>query len=178
MQRVFQGCSGNGHLLYEKYFKNRFIYSGRLSSIYIFAFFGKSRVRKPPQNWYSISVVSTLFLIIFAWFVVILNAEYQHIDRYIPLFSVSVLLYVSILWVIFGTLNSMIAESNTELIKQNVTYLQGQLKTAKESELAAKTIRHDFKHHNQNLESMLKKGELQEALRYLKQYNDSLDDAK
>lgn len=148
----------------------------------IYIHFLRSSVRAVSGNrlktWYSISVVSTLFLIIFAWFVVILNAEYQHIDRYIPLFSVSVLLYVSILWVIFGTLNSMIAESNTELIKQNVTYLQGQLKTAKESELAAKTIRHDFKHHNQNLESMLKKGELQEALRYLKQYNDSLDDAK
>ena len=72
----------------------------------------------------------------------------------------------------------MIAESNTELIKQNVAYLQGQLKTAKENELAAKTIRHDFRHHNQNLESMLKKGEIDEALRYLKQYNDSLDAAK
>ena len=44
--------------------------------------------------------------------------------------------------------------------------------------MAAKTIRHDFRHHNQNLESMLQKGEIQEALRYLKQYNDSLDAAK
>ena len=133
---------------------------------------------KRLKTWYSISVVSALFLIIFALFVVIFKAEYRNIDRYIPFFMVSVLIYISILWVIFGTLKSMIAESNAELIKQNVVYLQDQLKTAKENELAAKTIRHDFRHHNQNLEAMLKKGEIQEALSYLKQYNDSLDSAK
>ena len=133
---------------------------------------------KRRKTWYSISVVSALFLIIFALFVVIFNAEYENIDRYIPFFAVSVLIYISILWVIFGTIKSMIAESNTELIKQNVTYLQSQLKTAKENELLAKTIRHDFRHHNQNIESMLKKGEIQEALGYLKQYNDSLEAAK
>ena len=133
---------------------------------------------KRLKTWYSISVVSALFLIIFALFVVIFNSKYKNINRYIPFFTVSVLIYISILWVIFGTLKSMIAESNTELIKQNVTYLQGQLKTAKENELSAKTIRHDFRHHNQNIESMLKKGEIQEALNYLKKYNDSLDAAK
>ncbi len=119
-----------------------------------------------------------MFLLIFALFVVIFNAEYKNIDRYIPFFAVSVLIYISVLWVIFGTVQSMIVESNTELIKQNAAYLQGQLKTAKENELTAKTIRHDFRHHNQNIESMLKKGEIQEALDYLKQYNDSLDAAK
>ena len=133
---------------------------------------------KRRKTWYSISVVSALFLIIFAMFLVIFNAEYKIINRYIPLFTVSVLIYISILWVIFGTIKSMIAESNTELINQNVAYLQGQLKTARENELSAKTIRHDFRHHNQNLEAMLKKGEIREALDYLKQYNDSLDAAK
>lgn len=133
---------------------------------------------KRLKTWYSISVVSALFLIIFASFVVIFNAEYKNISRYIPFFTVSVLIYISILWVIFGTLKSMIAESNTELIRQNVAYLQGQLKTARENELSSKTIRHDFRHHNQNIESMLKKGEIQEALSYLKQYNDSLDAAR
>ena len=94
------------------------------------------------------------------------------------LFTVAVLIYLSILWVIFDTVKSMIAESNTELIKQNVAYLQCQLKSAKENELLAKTVRHDFRHHNQNIEAMLKNGEIQEALNYLKQYNNSLDEAR
>ena len=133
---------------------------------------------KRIKTWYSIAVVSVLFLIIFALFVVIFNAEYENLDRYIPFFTVSVLIYISVLWVIFGTIQSMIAESNAELINSKAAYLQGQLKTARENELTSKTIRHDFRHHNQNLESMLKKGEVEEALSYLKQYNDSLDAAR
>ena len=133
---------------------------------------------KRLKTWRSISVVSALFLIIFALYVIIFNAEYENIEKHIPFFAVSVLIYISVLWVIFGTIQSMIAESSTELIKQKAAYLQNQLKTAKENELAAKTVRHDFRHHNQNIETLLKKGEIQEALNYLKQYNDSLDAAK
>lgn len=133
---------------------------------------------KKSKTWYSISAVSVLFLIIFALFLVIFNSEYGNIDRYIPFFSVSVLIYLSILWVIFGTIRQMIDESNAELINQNVAYLQGQLKTAKENELAAKTIRHDLRHHIQNIEAMLKKGETEETLGYLKHYSESLDAAR
>lgn len=133
---------------------------------------------KRRKTWYSISIVSILFLMIFASFLVIFHAEYEHIHKYIPFFALSVLIYISILWVIFGTIQSMIDESKTELISQNVAYLQGQLKTAKDNELSVKTVRHDFRHHNQNIASMLKKGEIQEALHYLEQYNDSLDATK
>ena len=133
---------------------------------------------KRLKTWHSMSVVSALFLIIFALYVIIFNAEYENIEKHIPFFAVSVLIYISVLWVIFGTIQSMIAESSTELIKQKAAYLQNQLKTAKENELAAKTVRHDFRHHNQNIETLLKKGEIQEALSYLKQYNDSIEAAK
>ena len=129
---------------------------------------------KRRKTWYSISVVSVLFLIIFALFLVLFHSEFVHIHKYLPFFAMAVLIYGSILWVIFGTIQFMTAESNTELINRNVAYLQGQLKTAKENELAAKTVRHDFRHHNQNLASMLKRGEIREALNYLEQYNDAL----
>ena len=153
-----------------------------IPSAFVYICFLRPAVRvvsgKRRKTWYSISVVSVLFLIIFALFVVIFNAEYKNIDKYIPFFAVSVLLYISILWVIFGTIKSMIDESNNELISRKAEYLQRQLKTAKENELVAKTVRHDFRHHNRNIASMLKKGEIQEALSYLEEYNDSLDAAK
>lgn len=133
---------------------------------------------KRRKTWYSISAVSVLFLFIFALFLVLFYSEYPNIYKYIPLFAVSVLIYMAIFWVIFGTIESMIEESNTELISRNVSYLQSQLKTAKENELSAKTVRHDFRHHNQNIVSMLQKGEVQEALHYLEQYDESLDAAK
>lgn len=133
---------------------------------------------KRRKTWYSISIVSVLFLAIFSLFVVIFHVEFSQIAKYTPFFAISVLIYASILWVIFGTIESMIDESNTELVNQNVVYLQSQLKTAKENEMAAKTVRHDFRHHNQNIASMLKKGEFKEAMDYLKQYDESLEETK
>lgn len=130
------------------------------------------------KTWYSISIVSVLFLVIFALFLVIFNSEYAHISKYIPFFAISVLIYASILWVVFAIIRLMIDESNAELINQNVMYLQGRLKTARENELAAKTVRHDFRHHNRNIAAMLKKGEIKEAIKYLEQYDSSLDEAK
>ena len=55
---------------------------------------------------------------------------------------------------------------------------QNQLALAKEKELMAKTIRHDFRHHNQNIAALLQKGDVKEALRYVKQYDESLKAAK
>ena len=133
---------------------------------------------KHRKTWYSISVVSVLFLAVFALFLVIFHSEYRNIGRYIPFFAIFVLIYAAILWVIFGTIESMIDESNAELINQNVAYLEGQLKTAKQNELAAKTVRHDLRHHNRNIMSMLKKGEIQEAVKYLEEYNDSIKTQK
>lgn len=153
-----------------------------ISAAFVYMRFLRPSVRAVPgkrrKTWYSISVVSLFFLIIFAMFLVEFHAEYGKIGRYIPLFAVAVVIYISVLWVIFGTIRSMIDESNTELINRNIAYLQGQLKTAKENELAAKTVRHDFRHHNRNIASMLKKGEIEEALNYLEQYDDSLDAEK
>ncbi len=133
---------------------------------------------KRRKTWYAISLVTLLFLVIFALLVVLFYSEYPNIYKYIPFFAVSILVYMAIIWVIFGTIESMIDESNTELVNQNVTYLQRQLKTARENELWAKTVRHDFRHHNQNIVSMLQKGDVQEALHYLEQYDESLDAAK
>ncbi len=145
----------------------------------IYIHFLRPSVRAVPgkrrKTWCAISVASSLFLIIFSLFLIIFHVEYGHIDRYIPFFVITVLIYGAVLWIIFNTIRSMIEESNTELVNQNVAYLQGQLKTAKENELAAKTVRHDFRHHNQNVVSMLQKGEVQEAISYLEQYNDSLN---
>lgn len=153
-----------------------------LPMAYVYVRFLRPSVRavsgQRRKTWYSISTVSFLFLVIFALFLMIFYDKYERIGDYAPFFAVSVLIYASILWVIFGTIKSMIDESNTELINQNIAYLQGQLKTAKENELSAKTVRHDFRHHNQNIETMLEKGEVDEALCYLKQYNDSLDEIK
>lgn len=130
------------------------------------------------RTWYSISLVSMLFLVVFIAFVIFLYAGYGHETETTFLFVAVVLLYASVLWVIFGTIRYMNDESKMELISKNAEYLQGQLVLAKENELAAKAIRHDFRHHNQNIVALLQKGDIKEALHYIEQYDESLDEAK
>ena len=130
------------------------------------------------KTWYSISLVSILFTFVFLLFLTVCHAGYDHVAQYLPLFAIVVILYCSVLWVIFGTIRYMLTENRMELVSQNMEYLQGQLKIARENELFAKTIRHDLRHHNQNIAAMLKKGDIQDALHYIEQYNDSLDAAK
>ena len=130
------------------------------------------------RTWYSISLVSMLGLVVFIAFVIFLYAGYGHEHETIFLFAAVVLLYASVLWVIFGTIRSLSDENKMELISKNIEYLQGQLELAKENELAAKAIRHDFRHHNHNIVVLLQKGDIKQVLRYIEQYDNSLDAAK
>ena len=133
---------------------------------------------KRRKTWYSISFVSVLFLIIFAMFMIVFYSGYGNAKVYLTLFIISVLLYAAVLSVIFGTVRSMIDESNAELTRQNVIYLQNQLENAKENELYNKTVRHDIRHHNNNVAAMLKSGDIKGALKYIEEYNLSLDSFK
>ena len=145
------------------------------------AFFRPAMREVPGSNkkiWHSISLVSVLFLIVFLVFCFVYSMKNDFRAWYSLLFAATVLIYFSVLWIIFGMIRYMIKESRMELIEENMKYLQGQLKTAKENELFAKTIRHDARHHNRNIVAMLRKGGINEALHYIDQYNESLDAAR
>ena len=148
-----------------------------IPAIWIYLRFLRPYIRemlgRQKKTWYSLSLVSLLFLIVFIAFL----TNFSHIEQYTLLFAIAFLLYCSVLWIIFGTLQFMLQKNKTELIVQSTKYLNQQLENAKENEMLAKTIRHDFRHHNQNIASMLKKGKIQEAIRYLEQYNESLEAA-
>lgn len=127
--------------------------------------------------WHSIALVSLLFLGVFSVFCLIYSQNNDFREWHSILFAATVLIYVAVYGVIFGTIRYMTEESRMELVEKNMQYLQSQLEAAEENELAARTIRHDFRHHNQNLAAMLRKGETEEALRYIEQYDESLDAA-
>ena len=134
-----------------------------LLAILIYLKFLRPYVRAVPgtkkKTWYSIALVSLLFLAVFTSFVVFLYAGYGHAGETIFFFVAVVLIYCSVLWVIFRTIQHIDYEAKTELISKNVEYLQGQLALAKENELTARTIRHDFRHHNQIVAALLQKGD-------------------
>lgn len=153
-----------------------------LPVIWAYLAFLRPVMREVPGSnkkiWHAISLVSLLFLIVFSIFCFIYYMKNDFRAWHSILFSATVLLYGSVLWIIFGTIRYMIKEGRMELVEENMKYLQGQLAIVKENEAYAKTIRHDFRHHNQNLAAMLKEGNIQEALRYIEQYNESLEAAK
>lgn len=153
-----------------------------LPAIWVYIAFLRPAMREVPGSnkriWHAICLVSLLFLILFSIFCFIYYVKNDFRARHSVLFAVTVLIYGSVLWMMIGTIRYMIKESRTELIEENMKYLHEQLEIAKQNELSAKTIRHDFRHHNQNLAAMLKKGDVQEALRYIEQYNESLEAAK
>ena len=128
------------------------------------------------RTWYSISLVSALFLFVFSLLVALIMRNTRD-TVYSMLFGTTTVIFVAVLWVIFGTIQSMSAEARTELISQNVQYLQGQLATARENAMAAKAMRHDFRHHMQNLALLLRQEKPQEAEHYIEEFIHSLDTA-
>lgn len=165
--------------LYAKNITRTLLY---IPTVWVYIRFLRPTVREisgaKKRTWYAISLVSILFLAVFSIFTTVCHVGYGRAGWYIALFGIAVLIYCSVLWVLFGTIRYMINENKMELIGKNMQYLQKQLKIARENELFAKTIRHDFRHHTQNIAAMLKKGDIQEALHYIEQYNESLDAAK
>ena len=141
--------------------------------------FLRPRIRTVPvkreRTWNSISLVSVLFLAVFTSYLIRFYPHSGHTTANILSFADMILLYCSVLWVIFGTIRQMDYEAKTEFISKNAEYLQGQLALARENELTAKAIRHDFRHHNRNIAMLLQKGNVKEALRYVEQYDESLD---
>lgn len=93
--------------------------------------FLRPRIRTVPvrkkRTWYSISLVSTLFLVAFASFVVLFYPYNSRVENVI-LFAVVVMIYCSVLWVVFETIRYMNDESKMELIEKNTGYLQARTK--------------------------------------------------
>ena len=83
--------------------------------------FLRPRIRTVPvrkkRTWYSISLVSTLFLVAFASFVVLFYPYNSRVENVI-LFAVVVMIYCSVLWVVFETIRYMNDESKMELIEK------------------------------------------------------------
>lgn len=174
---LFPTLSGTG-VVYARNITRTLLY---IPVVIIYLRFLRPYVRTVPgeqkRTWYSISLVSALFLIIYTVFVVVLLVPSAHTTSYIPLFITLTLIYCAVLWVIFGTIRQIRGESQRKLVAKNVEYLQGQLIMARENAITAKAMRHDFRHHMQYIDQLLKWEKIQEAVQYIEEFINSLDAA-
>ena len=129
------------------------------------------------RTWYSILLVSALFLIIYAIFVIEFSRASAYTVTAVLLFITFTLVYGAVLWVAFGTIQQIRAESQRKLAAQNVEYLQEQLVMANENALATKAMRHDFRHHMQYIDRLLKQENVQGARHYIDAFINSVDAA-
>ena len=147
-------------------------------AVLLYLWFARPYMRTVPgdrrRTWYSISLVSFLFLTVFATLINFLMRDGHSAEQMI-LFITTMMIYCAVLWIVFGTIQHMNAEVKMELITQNVQYLQGQLAMAKEHASTAKAMRHDFRHHMQNIDLLLKQQKPQEAIHYIEEFIQSLD---
>ena len=151
-----------------------------IPAILLYLWFARPYMRTVPgdrkRTWYSISLVSFLFLTVFATLINFLMRDGHTVEQ-MSLFITTMMIYCAVLWIVFGTIQHMNAEVKMELITQNVQYLQGQLAMAKEHASTAKAMRHDFRHHMQNIDLLLKQQKPQEAIHYIEEFIQSLDAA-
>ena len=149
-------------------------------AVLLYLWFARPYMRTVPgdrkRTWYSISLVSFLFLTVFATLINFLMRDGHTVEQMI-LFITTLMIYCAVLWIVFGTIQHLNAEVKMELITQNVQYLQGQLAMAKEHASTAKAMRHDFRHHMQNIDLLLKQQKPQEAIHYIEEFIQSLDTA-
>lgn len=93
--------------------------------------FLRPRIRTVPvrkkRTWYSISLVATLFLVAFASFVALFYPYNSRVENVI-LFAVVVMIYCSVLWVVFETIRYMNDESKMELIEKIRDTCKGSLR--------------------------------------------------
>lgn len=152
-----------------------------IPTIAVYLRFLRPYVRTVPgeqkRTWYSILLVSALFLIINAIFVTVFFLPSTHTAPSVLLFITFTLVYCAVLWVIFDIIRQIRAESQRKLAVKNVEYLQGQLVMARENALATKAMRHDFRHHMQYIDRLLKGENVQEATRYIEEFINGLDAA-
>ncbi len=174
---LFPTLSGIG-VMYARNIIRTLLY---IPIVVIYLRFLRPYVRTVPgeqkRTWYSISLVSALFLMIYAVFVIIFLMPSAHTASYISLFMTLTLIYCAVLRVIFGTIRQIREESQRKLVAKNVEYLQRQLIMAKENAIAAKAMRHDFRHHMQYIDRLLKWEKVQEAVQYIEEFINSLDAA-
>lgn len=152
-----------------------------LPALLVYFYFVRPYMHTVPgnkkQTWYSITLVSILFLIVFATLVDFLMHT-GHPVEYLLLFITTLMIYCAVLWIVFGMIQHLNEEVKMELIRQNIQYLQGQLALTRDNESRAKAMRHDFRHHMQNINLLIKQEKPQEAIHYIENFIQSLDATK
>ena len=156
------------------YFVRGVIY-GVISFAILLAYnkFGRPAIREisgtRTKNWISLSVVSMIYFFAFVAVLSRISADNAINPNTLVLFSLLVCSFGTASILIVSNIYQMRREARDELVKQNVEYLTAYVENVRKAEQENRQVRHDLRHHDEQIAAMAREGNTEGILAYLGQ---------
>ncbi len=121
------------------------------------------------KNWISLSIVSIIYFSAFVILLSRISADNGINSNTLLLFSLLVCSFGVADILIISNIYQMRKEARGELVKQNVEYLISYVENARKTEQENRRIRHDLRHHDEQIAAMAREGNTEGILAYLGQ---------
>lgn len=124
-------------------------------------------------GWWPICFLSVIYTIYVVYLTITAQAEYFR-NADVTAFILLLIAIITGYGVIFHTIHYMREAALNSQIEQQQNILLKKLEIMEESEEASRRIRHDFRHHIRNITEYAKRGETEELLCYLGEYDEEV----
>lgn len=148
--------------------------------LFLYRKYGRPLIREVSgfrsKNWRSMCGVSILYFFIFVILLSKIKMEVEVDSETLVLFILIVLTFIAANILCISNIYYMKKESRDELVKQNIDYLTAYLESARKTEEENRRLRHDIRHHDEQIASMARENNTEAILSYLgkKSKEDSL----
>ena len=127
-------------------------------------------------GWWPMCLLSVLYTIYLGYLAVVANTG--SIDQIQLVFFILLMAAICLGYgVIYHTIHYMLEAALNSQIEQHQKILVQKIKIMERAEENARRVRHDFRHHMQNLAEYAKKGEVQKLLDYLSEYSFEVENS-
>ncbi len=125
------------------------------------------------KNWISLSIVSIIYFFAFVILLSKISADNGINSNTLLLFSLLVCSFAVANILMISSIHQMRKEARDELVKQNVEYLMSYMENARKTEQENRRIRHDLRHHDEQIAAMAREGNTEGILAYLGQNKEA-----
>lgn len=125
-------------------------------------------------GWWPMCLLSIIYTVYVIYLTLAAQAEYFR-DADVAAFALMLMAIIMGYGVIFHTIHYMREAALNSQIEQHQQILLKKLEIMEESEEEARRLRHDFRHHIRNITEYARKGETEELLHYLGEYDAEIE---
>ena len=119
------------------------------------------------NNWISLNIVSIIYFLTFVILLSKISADNGINSNTLLLFSLFVCSFAVANILIISSIYQMRKEARDKLVRQNVEYLMTYVENARKNEQEIRQLRHDMRHHTEQIAAMAREGNTEGILAYL-----------